>query len=76
MSKAYDSIQQERRAQDAQWGGPSHDDTHMTGDWFTYILYQVDRARYPKDIDEVRERLVKIGALAVAAIDSIDRKNP
>jgi hypothetical protein len=56
----------ERDTQDRQWGGASHDDTHVMADWHQYINYQ-------SDLMECRDRLVKIAALAIAAIDSIDR---
>ena len=39
-------ILQERRAQDAQWGGPAHDDEHTEEDWVSFIdkfLTRVDR---------------------------------
>ena len=62
----------ERRRQDAQWGGPEHDDTHSSDDWFKYISYQIDRARYDTD---KRSRLIKIAALATAAVESFDRIN-
>jgi hypothetical protein len=68
----------ERDTQDRQWGGASHDDTHVMADWHQYINYQSDKllfeAIFPEpDLMECRDRLVKIAALAIAAIDSIDR---
>lgn len=68
---AYDDIRAERARQDLQWGGPAHDDGHAVEDWCSYIgrqLYFVE-VRPP-----VRDRLVKIAALAVAAIESLDRQ--
>lgn len=79
----------ERAEQDAQWGGPTHDDSHRVRDWFTFIERQIDLARSAQvdqngrreatggylHVPEVRSRLVKIAALAVAGVESIDRTN-
>ncbi len=72
--KALKSVFKERAKQDKQWGGPSHDDEHDTDDWLTYIEYQIKKlgitsANPKKD----RKRFVKIAALAIAAIESMDR---
>ena len=73
MKLALSNILQERIRQDQQWGGQSHDDTHNMDDWFKYILYQLDRSRYEPDTETKRYRLVKIAALALAAVESTDR---
>ena len=67
-----DEIKAERMEQDKQWGGPSHDDHHTTTDWMRYITYQAQQSVNP---NEFRERMVKVAALAVAAIESYDRKH-
>lgn len=66
----------ERGKQDAQWGGPVHDDTHTPYDWMEYIVHQIARWREGRDQrqPDSRERFTKIAALALAAIESIDRK--
>lgn len=75
----------ERLRQNRQWGGPDHDDRHEPDDWLKFIEHQVTKAKAEVgksatdggDGDpsfEVRDRLVKIAALACAGIDSIDRK--
>lgn len=79
-----DAILAERGKQDAQWGGASHDDeVNCPSDWLTYIDRQIEKAireTAPLMIDSkpytdaVRARLVKIAALAVAGIESMDRK--
>ena len=74
----------ERNQQDIQWGGPSHDDTHVSMDWLSYIDYQTDKAIRETAglMDEksmifyTRDRFMKIAALAIAALESIDRKFP
>ena len=80
MSKAYDMIAQERRAQDAQWGGPAHDDTHDVCDWNSFIRYQlrqIDHSEGEADNPKhFQERFAKIAALCVSAIDSLERKFP
>lgn len=85
MENIFEEIKQERARQDEQWGGAEHDDGHDLHDWSTYILHQLGhRTRAhstPKELlahvgkAEARERLIKIAALAVAAIESIDRKS-
>ncbi len=75
-------VREERMNQDAQWGGPEHDDKHTTNDWTMLIRYQVAKANREGEmhvainhnIPAVRARFVKIAALAQAAVESIDRK--
>ena len=69
----YQEVLAERTRQDKQWGGPEHDDSHDDTQWLMFIDYQMDRCYLHPD--EVRNRLVKIAALAFAAIESLDRKN-
>lgn len=78
---AIQSVLEERRRQDAQWGGPEHDDAHDIEDWFVFIDRQLDAARElignldGSDAD-LRARFVKIAALAVAACEVMDRAHP
>lgn len=74
----------ERVAQDKQWGGPEHDDAHRGVDWLRYINRQStlacnetlsDDASEVVDPEGYRARMVKIAALAIAAIESHDRKH-
>lgn len=65
-------INDEREAQDRQWGGPVHDDTHDPDHFFRCIEHQIDRVR--TENAHSRMRMVNIAALAVAAIESMDRK--
>jgi hypothetical protein len=68
-------IRAERERQDKQWGGPAHDDEHTTGDFIGYVQRQCNLASLQLGEPAVsRSRFVKIAALAVAAIESIDRK--
>jgi len=73
-SQVYAEIWAERVKQDAQWGGPAHDDTLNRHDWIKII----DRFRYrmigSKTPERQRENFLQIAAVAVAAIESLDRK--
>lgn len=74
-------VMAERDRQDAQWGGPVHDDTHNVFDWTRYIEQQIAKlgdlpeGQLPTP-EDARFRLVKIAALAFAAIESHDREYP
>lgn len=68
-------IETERELQDEQWGGAAHDDTHVADDWTTQITHHLNAAnRDIADYPKFRKRLVKIAALAVAGIQSQDRR--
>lgn len=79
----YDDVCDERLRQDKQWGGDAHDDAHDLDDFMAYIVRQrkkaaVDIAGAQSIADEqamYRQRFVKIAALAVAAMASIDRRS-
>lgn len=72
----------ERERQDAQWGGPVHDDVQKPWDWMAYVIRQCSRGHEELNKSDggvvaarpiVRARLVKIAALAFAGIAAIDR---
>lgn len=76
----FSDIRYERERQDAQWGGPEHDDEHDPKDWLHFIDKQTIAGVFDVELGEqepgsYRMRLVKIAALAVAAIESHDRKS-
>jgi hypothetical protein len=63
----YGEITAERVRQDAKWGGPAHDDQHAEADFAGFIL---DRAKeWPS-----RKGFIQMAALAVAAVESMDRR--
>lgn len=67
----------ERLRQDAKWGGPAHDDQHSTADFCRWIKNYTGWADQMADglsWDKTRRRLIQVAALAVAAVESIDRK--
>lgn len=78
-------IIEERRAQDRQWGGKNHDDNHNRSEWCEFVADHLGRAKKAQsrfvskgdqcDADEYRKQMIEIAALAMAAIESHDRKN-
>ncbi len=64
---AFEKIHVERVEQDKQWGGPEHDDHHAVADWERFIRKQLDKA------GSHYQRMKNIAALAVAALEQIDR---
>jgi hypothetical protein len=77
--RVVNEVSSERKRQDDEWGGTEHDDQHDTRDWTGFLLdqcYRTDKAAMRGDLSEYRERLVKVAALAIAAVESFDRKRP
>lgn len=73
--QVWHDIQKERESQNAKWGGPSHDDTHTSHDWLAYIIKHAGKAvMWPFDFRVFRIQMVRVAALAVAAIEWCDRK--
>ena len=64
----------ERMQQDQQWGGAAHDDKLESDDWVLKINLQADAAMGVGG-PEFRERMVKIAALGVAAVQAWDRND-
>lgn len=67
----YEEIKQERARQDKEWGGPRHDDTHSEFHWRDFIQEHVQRSR---SLGAYRRQMIRVAALAVAAIESYDRR--
>lgn len=64
----------ERRRQDLRWGGPEHDDGHGPHDWIAYIMRHAGRAvMWPWDRSTFRRQMIRVAALAVAAVEWCDR---
>lgn len=82
-------IRGERARQFAEWGwqpnngdrdlvAHEHDDQHAPGDWTRFIVRHLGRAEQgieDGDRYRYRDQLLRVAALAVAAIESFDRKD-
>ena len=65
-----DEIKAERIKQDDYWGGPKHDDQHIHEEWVDYII---THARHSVNGRDFRYQMIRVAALAIAAIESDDR---
>ena len=79
LARVLSEVEDRRKEQDAQWGGPKHDDDHRPSDWARYMRKFISRAnkQYPRvkaDWEIYESRLLDVAALAVAAIQSSRRK--
>lgn len=80
-SEAFRDARAERARQDLAHVGPAHDDTHTVRDWLDFIEQQAMKARLEEPDDEgqpnaaVRTRFINIAALAIAAVESLDRRS-
>ncbi|MGG5886364.1 hypothetical protein ACLF3G_04425 [Falsiroseomonas sp. HC035] len=68
----------ERTRQDAQWGGAARDDAmpvpafvQLMGDYAGWARVKAREG----SLVEARQRLVQVAALAVAAVESLDRRS-
>jgi len=68
----YEEIAEERKRQDALWGGPDHDDRHHPNDWILFIVDHAMRAFHDPH-KNFRTQMIRVAALAVAAIETADR---
>ncbi len=70
-------VGEERARQDAEWGR-DHDDGHTQSDWVALLTRHaglaVNDGVTTEDADRYRRQLVRVAALAVAAVESLDRK--
>jgi len=78
MNKIFEAIKQERAYQDGRWGGADHDDQHGPNEWIAFITAYAGKTFYcckdhPADIQEFKRNMIKVAALAVAAIEWADR---
>jgi hypothetical protein len=70
------SIINELAEQDLKRGGPIQDDLHSRKDWADLLQVQISKTRdaHPASpVKDYRERLIKIAALAIAALESEER---
>ena len=65
----------ERTAQITEWGGPDADDSNTKLDWVAYIVKHTGKAMTnPFNLDVFRYQMVRVAALAIAAIATVDRQ--
>lgn len=70
-------VLEERARQDEKWGGPKHDDHHEVHSFVQLIEDYAGWARVMaqmNSLDKARNRLIQVAALAVAAVERIDRQ--
>lgn len=77
MVTAYDEIRAERANQEQKWG-TAFDDKNTPFNWSAYIGHYANRNLIgdPAQVSAEKHRadMVKVAALAVAAIEAYDRK--
>lgn len=72
-SNALREIDDEREYQQGKWGN-AFDDQNTINDWTTYICRYASNAAFEaKTAGERRTQLIKVAALACAAVETIDR---
>lgn len=81
MKSIIEEIVAERLYQDEKWGHEADDKKNTPNDWVAYIGHHASRwfkggfLPYSEDtVEAFRTQMVKVAALAVAAIESIDRQ--
>lgn len=69
----YTKITEERAYQDERWG-EEFDEKNTSNDWCSYICrYATRAASFNLAPKEYRDNLIRVAALAVAAIETLDR---
>lgn len=68
-SPIHDEIEAERERQAEKWGGDDHDDFHEPAMWIALIAKHSGRAMN----GDFREQMIRVAALAVAAVEVCDR---
>ena len=77
QAEVIDDVVNERHRQDMKWGGASHDDEHTFSEYVEWIESYAGWARMMAQMgsmDKARNRMVQVAALAVACVESLDRK--
>src|SRR3954469_2562725 len=77
----YGSIAAEREYQNNRWGTEADDSLNTPNDFVSYINHYSTRwfpggftPYTPATVDKFRESMIKVAALAIAAVESIDRQ--
>jgi len=77
MFEVLGEVEAERARQDGKWGGPANDDQYNPLDWHEMIADYNGWARRMAamgSLDRARKRYIQIAALAVAAVEAMDRQ--
>jgi hypothetical protein len=69
-----DEILVERKRQDEKHGGPEHDDLHDFSDFDGFIYTRATPVGRSDLNKTYRQAMIEIAALAIAAVESYDRK--
>lgn len=75
--RVLEAVANERIRQDGKWGGSDHDDSHDIEVFVELIQDYAAWARVMagmRNSEKTRYRLVQVAALAVAAVESLDRR--
>ena len=79
--KVFNEILEELKYQDAKWGHEVDDTKNKPTDWVTYICHYAARwfdntfpPYRPITVDDFREDMIKTAALAISAVESLDRQ--
>lgn len=72
MDEIFDQIRKERECQNAKWG-VAFDDKNTANDWSSYVTRYNGNASFAATPNEWRTQVVKVAALAVAALEAFDR---
>lgn len=73
MDKVLAEIVNERKFQDTIWGR-EFDNHNKLNDWVTYITHYAAKNYGPKvGVEVFRNNMIKVAALAVAAVEACDR---
>ena len=76
MFRVIAGVMERRNQQDAEHGGPHHDDTRTWGDWTRFVMKFNDRAAQAISHHDFEDQMFHVAALAVAAIQSSRRIAP
>jgi hypothetical protein len=75
-AEIYNAIDAERDYQDNQWGGFEHDQKHTIDNWVAFMLpylgWAVKGDNWEEDPEKIKEGLIKVAALCVAALENLD----
>lgn len=86
IDELFQKLLEARRRQNAEYGGPPHDDQHTYAFWDAMVLEHSARAvdwihtakgeggATRENIQQFEDEMVEVAALAVAAIESARRK--